>query len=110
VTPGDDQLTWSWTALGAACSWDCKPTLYKYFRSGVLNTAGVDAAGHRHVDCVEWPVYQALSRDPSQPITIRETQQFFGGRKVAGASAVRAGVGLVAWAGAVAMGIVTSIQ
>jgi hypothetical protein len=97
VTPGDDQVTWSWTELGAACSWACRPTLYKYFRSGVLNTRGVDAAGHQHVDCVAWDVYQALSRDPSQPITVRETQQYFGGRKVSGARAVRAVVGTGVW-------------
>lgn len=94
VTPSDDS-TWTWTKLAGTCSWACNAGLYKYFRTGVLGAPSVDAAGHRHVDCVAWPVYAALSRDPSQPITLAETQQYFAGRAVAGARALRAGLGFL---------------
>jgi hypothetical protein len=99
VTPTDES-TWTWTKLAGTCSWACNAGLYKYFRSGGVGTLGVDAAGHRHVDCVAWPVYAALSRDPSQPITLAETQQYFAGRAgelPAGARALRAGLGSLPW-------------
>jgi hypothetical protein len=99
VTPSDNQLTWQWNTLGVACAWACRPELYKYFRKGVLSTSGVDAEGHRHVDCVTWAVYEALSRDPSKPITIAETQKYFANlaNRTAGAHTLRAVAGALAW-------------
>jgi hypothetical protein len=96
VTPSDDQITWRWSTLGSPCTWACQPEHHKYFRAGVLNTAGVDAEGHRHVECVTWAVYEALSRDPSTHFTLADTLKYFANH-TAGAHALRAVAGALVW-------------